>query len=174
MYNWLLKKGISISVALKKLGLASPPQGKEQNYQDLREVWKRNHMETFQDFLKWYNNKDVVPTVETLQKMLQFYHQKVIDMLKLGFTLSNLANRIFHLSTSLKFFPFGQEDKSFDDYICEWLTGARSIIFKRYAKVRSSRIKICSKMCKTMVGTDACQLYPFSMMNDMPTGVYTK
>ena len=25
-------------------------------------------METFQDFLKWYNNKDVVPTLEALQK----------------------------------------------------------------------------------------------------------
>ena len=66
MYNCLLKKGISSGVALKKLGLMSPPQGKEQNYQDLREIWRRNHMETFQGFLKWYNNKDVVPTLEAL------------------------------------------------------------------------------------------------------------
>ena len=29
-------------------------------------------------------------------------------------------------------------------------------------------------MCKTIVGIDASQLYPFSMMKDMPTGVYTK
>ena len=33
IYSCLLKKGISGSVALKKLGLTSPPQGKEQNYQ---------------------------------------------------------------------------------------------------------------------------------------------
>ena len=72
-------------------------------------------MQTFQDFLKWYNNKDVVPTLETLQKMMQFYHQKSSDMLKLGFTLPNLANGIRHSSTSLEFFPFNQEDKSFDD-----------------------------------------------------------
>ena len=32
MYNCLLKKGISSSVVLRKLGLMSPPQGKEQNY----------------------------------------------------------------------------------------------------------------------------------------------
>ena len=43
--------------------------------------------------------------------MMQFYHQKRIDMLKLGFTLPNLANRILHSSTSLKFFPFNQEDE---------------------------------------------------------------
>ena len=85
MYICLPKKRTSSSVALKKDGLMSPPQGKEQNYQDLREVWKRNHMETFQDFLKCYNNKDVVSTSEALQKMMQFYHQKGIDMLKLGF-----------------------------------------------------------------------------------------
>ena len=111
MYNCLLKKGISSSVALM-----STPQGKEQNYQDLREVWKRNHMETFQHFLKWYNKKDVVPILEALQKMMQFYHQKGNDMLKLGFTLPNLANRILHSSTLLKFFAFNQEDKTFDDY----------------------------------------------------------
>ena len=68
MYNCLLKKGISSSVAMKKLGMTSLSQGSEQNYQDLRGVWKRNHMETFQDFLKWYKNKDVVPTLEALQK----------------------------------------------------------------------------------------------------------
>ena len=174
MYNCLFKKGISSSVALKKLGLMSPPPGKEQNYQDLREIWRRNHMETFQDFLKWYNNKDVVPTLEALQKLMQFYHQKRIDMLKLGFTLPDLANRILHSSTSLKFFPFNQEDQRFDDYIREWLTGGPSIIFTRYAKVGSWRIKNSSNMCKTIVGIDASQLYPFSMMKDMPAGVYTK
>ena len=46
----------------------------------------------FKDFLRWYNNKDVVPTLEAMQKMLFFYHKKGIDMLKLGCTLPNLAN----------------------------------------------------------------------------------
>ena len=161
MYNCLLKKGISSSGALKKLGLMSPPQGKEQNYQILRKIWRRNHMETFQVFLKWYNNKEVVPTLEALQKMMQICHQKRIDMMKLGFTLPNLANRILHSSTSMKFFPFNQEDRSFDDYIREWLTGGPSIIFRRYAKIGTSRIKNSSNMCKTIVGIDASQLYPF-------------
>ena len=79
-------------------------------------------MESFQDFLIWYNNKDVVPTLEGLQELMQFYHQNVIDILKLGFTLQNLANGILHSSTSLRFVPFNQEEKSFDAYIREWLT----------------------------------------------------
>ena len=132
MYKCLLRKGISGSVALKRLRIISPPQGKEQKYQDLKEIWRRNHMETFQDFLEWYNNKDVVPTLEASQKMMQFYHQKGIDMLKLGFTLPNSANRILHSSTPLKLFPFNQEDKSFDDYIGERLTGGPSKICKSW------------------------------------------
>ena len=49
-------------------------------------------MSSFKDFLRWYNNKDVVPTLEAMQKMIAFYHDKDIDMLKLGCTLPNLAN----------------------------------------------------------------------------------
>ena len=73
------------SFASKKLGLSSLPQGRE-TYQDLTAVWDENHMESFQDFLKWYNNKDIVPTLEALQKMMHFYHQKGSNMLKLGLT----------------------------------------------------------------------------------------
>ena len=118
---------------------------------------KRNHMESFQDFLKRYNNIEVVPTLEVSQKM-QFYHQKGTDLLKLGFTLRSLANLIFHSSTSLKLFPFNQEDKSFDDYIRQLLTGAPLIIYTRYWKVGSLKIRNSSNMCKTIVGIDASQL----------------
>ena len=41
-------------------------------------------MTTFYDFLQWYNNKDVVPTLGAMQKMIEFYHDKGMDMLKLG------------------------------------------------------------------------------------------
>ena len=131
-------------------------------------------MESFQDFLKWYDIKDVVLALEVLRKMMQFYHQKGIDVLKLGFTLPNSANCIFHSSTSLKSFPFNQEDKNFDDYIREWLTGCPSINSTRYVKVGSSRIKNSFSMCKTKVGIDTSRLYPFSIKKYMPTGVYTK
>ena len=53
-----------LSFPVKKLGLSSPHQGKEQNNQDLREIGKKNHMEAFQVFFIWYNNIDVVSTLE--------------------------------------------------------------------------------------------------------------
>ena len=35
-------------------------------------------------------------------------------------------------------------------------------------------IKNSSNVCKSIVGVDASQLYPFSMCQDMPTGLYTR
>ena len=63
------------------------------------------------DFLRWYKNKDVVPTLEAMQKMIAFYHDKHIDMLKLGCTLPNLALICLHKSTDAKFYPFTEADK---------------------------------------------------------------
>ena len=31
---------------------------------------------SFKDFLRWYNNEDVLPTLETVQKIIAFYHDK--------------------------------------------------------------------------------------------------
>ena len=67
-------------------------------------------MSSFKDFLRWYNNKDVVPTLEAMQEMIVLYHDKDIDMLKLGFTLPNLANICLHKSDA-KFYPFTEGGK---------------------------------------------------------------
>ena len=69
-------------------------------------------MKSFKDFLMWYNIKDVVPTLEAMQKMIEFYHQKEIDILKLGCILPNLANICLHKSTESKFYHFTESDKT--------------------------------------------------------------
>ena len=131
-------------------------------------------MNTFCDFFNWYNNKDVVPALDAMTKMIQFYHSKQFDMLKLGYTLPNLANRILHSSTDAAFFPFCEQDKEYDNYIRNRLTGGPSIIFTQYAKVGKTKIRGSEIVCKSIVGIDASQLYPFSMTKEMSTGLYTK
>ena len=86
-------------------------------------------MITFKEFLRWYNNKDDVPTLEAMQKMIEFYHDKGIDMLKLGCTLPNLANICLHKSTTHKLYPFFEGDKDFCEKIREGMTGRPSIVF---------------------------------------------
>jgi G:T-mismatch repair DNA endonuclease (very short patch repair protein) len=50
-------------------------------------------MSTFKDFLVWYNNLDVVPFVEAIQRQSAVYREKGIDMLKDAISLPGLAIR---------------------------------------------------------------------------------
>ena len=91
-FTKLLNSGFSQQESLKKLRLKNVPPSEIDNYNYLKVVWEQEKMATFRDFAKWYNNKDVVPTLEAMQKMMEFYYNKGIDMLKLGCTLPNLAD----------------------------------------------------------------------------------
>ena len=131
-------------------------------------------MEIFSDFLKWDNMKDVVPTLEAMQKMIEFYNNKGIDMLKLGCTLPNLANIYLHKSTDSKFYPFTESDKDLLEKIREDMVGGPSIVFTHKAVVDETFIRKSSNLCKSIVGIDAIQLYPYSMCQPMPTGLYAR
>ena len=43
------------------------------------------------DFLVWYNNRDVVPFLEDLDKQFAFYQQQNIDMFKDGISVPGLT-----------------------------------------------------------------------------------
>ena len=109
-YQKLFNTGITDEQTLKKLGLKNKPPTGLENYNYLKYIWKQEKMTTFRDFLQWYNNKDVVPTLEAMQKMIEFYHDIGIDMLKLGCTLPNLANICPYNSTDYKLYSFFLSD----------------------------------------------------------------
>ena len=92
-------------------------------------------MKTFKDFFMWYNNKDVVPTPEAMRKMIEFYRQKEIDIVKMGCNLPNLANVCLHKSIDSKFYPFTGSDKDLLEKICEDMVGGPYIVFSRKAVV---------------------------------------
>ena len=173
-YVNLLKSGLTTEQAVVKLKLSKPPPTGIENYQYLQQIWKQEKMSSIKDFLRWYNNKDVVPTLEAMQKMIAFYHDKDIDMLKVGCTLPNLANICLHISTDAKFYPFTEGDKDLSEKIREDVVGGPAIVFTRKAVVDETFIRKSTNICKSIVGIDARQLYPYSMCQPMPTGLYTR
>ena len=46
-----------------------------EEYRYCQQVWEDNEMPTFKDFLVWYNNLDVVPFLEAVEKMSQFWQE---------------------------------------------------------------------------------------------------
>ena len=112
-YEKLRRSGLDEQQALKKLQIKTVPPFGLENYNYLQETWNKKGMKVFKDFLKWYNNKDVVSTLEAMQNLSQFYQNKGIDMLKLGCNLPNLTNICLHKSTNYKIYPFCENDKIF-------------------------------------------------------------
>ena len=124
-------------------------------------------MQYFSDFLKWFNNKDVVPTLEAMQKKIKFYQNKEIDMLKLGRTLPNLANISLHKSTDSGFYPFTESDEDLLEKVRKDMLSVPSVVFTRKAVVDETFIRESSNLCKSIVGNDTSQLYPYSMCQPM-------
>ena len=128
-YQKLLSR-LKTEEALSKMKFSKPAPSGEENYQFLLDIWNHENMCTFKEFLRWYNNNDVVPTLEAMQKMLVFYQKKGIDMLKRERTLPNLANICLHKSTSANFYPFTETDKVLQ-INREDMVGGPSIVFTR-------------------------------------------
>ena len=71
-YQKLLSCGLKTEEPLSKMKFSKPPPSGENNYQYLLDIWNHANMCTFNDFLRWYNNKNVVPTLEAMYKCLLF------------------------------------------------------------------------------------------------------
>ena len=63
----------------------------KEDYAICQRAWAEKRMCTLQDFLVWYNNLDVVPFLEALDKMSQFWHWYSVNMLKEAISLPSLA-----------------------------------------------------------------------------------
>ena len=83
-YQNLLDSGLKTEEVLSKMKLSKPPPLGEKNCQSLPDIWNHENMCTFKDFLRWYNNKDVVPPLEAMQKCLPFITRKELTCWSLG------------------------------------------------------------------------------------------
>ena len=101
------------------------------------DAWNENNMKTFKDFLEWYNNLDVIPFVEAVEKMKLFYQERKLDIFKDGVSLPGLVLKYLMKSTDSKFSLFEQEDKDLYDLMKSGIVGVPSIIFKRYIEAIS-------------------------------------
>ena len=153
----------------------------EQEYEYCQQVWEDNNMQTFEDFLVWYNNLDVVPFIEAVEKMSQFWRERKIDMFKDGISVPGLTLKYLfsYLSPQTYFSLFDQANSDLYHLIKDNNTGGPSIIFHRYheagkTKIREAEEGEAAKLCEKIVGYDANALYLWAIMQNMPTGSYTR
>ena len=147
----------------------------DEEYAYCRRVWSETGMTTMRDFLIWYNNRDVQPFVEAVEKMINFYRERGIDMLTDGISVPGLTLKYLMKSipNSTNFSLIHNKDADLFQIMKRNLVGGPSIVFTRYHEKGHTKIR-GGKTCQKIVGYDANALYLWAIMQEMPTGQYIR
>ena len=153
----------------------------EEDYVGCQVAWRYNGMTTLRDFLVWYNNRDVVPFLQSIDRQFAFYQQRGIDMFKQGISVPGLT--LFYLFNDLLektyFTLFNEKNKDLHHLDKDHVVGGASLVFHHYHEKRTTTLPQkkygeAARPCRSIVGYDANALYLGSLMQDMPTGWYTR
>ena len=134
---------------------------------------EREKKRSFVNFLRWYNNKDLLSNMEDLQKTVNFYHNQSIDKLKLGCISFNTATICMQNCASAKIYPFTICDKEMISKFFAEMVGRRPVLFTQKTVVDETHIQNFTNVCKSIARMDASKLYPRPKCQPMPTILYT-
>ena len=143
-------------------------------FEECKKIFKERGMKTFADWLRYYNNLDVAPGLEALEKMRAFYTGKGKDILKDAVSLPGVSLHYLLRGTIERGADLHSPCKEAYDMLKNAMVGGPSIVFKRYheagvTQIRPHRFKK-TKTCKRIIGYDANALYPSTMLREMPCG----
>ena len=153
----------------------------DEDYVGCQEAWRDNGMTTLRDFLVWYNNRDVVPFLQAIDRQFAFYQQRGIDMFKQGISVPGLT--LLYLFNDLPektyFTLFNEKNKDLHHLVKDHVVSGPSLVFHRYHEkgvttLRQNEYGEAARPCRSIFGYDANTLYLWSLMQDMPTGWYTR
>ena len=146
------------------------------DYAACQAVWRDNRMTTMRDYLIWYNNRDVEPFLEAIAKQVTFYRDRHIEMFKDGISVPGLS--LLYLFNDLppdtNFVNFNRTNSDLHQLVKDNIVGGPAIIFHRYHEKDVTKIRGGDELCRAIVGYDANALYLWAIMQDMPTGWYTR
>ena len=139
-----------------------------------KKTFREEGMKTIKDWVHYYNNLDVAPGLEALQKMKNFYTEKGIDIMKDAVSIPGV---------SLHYLLRGAIERGADLYapsqeayemLKAAVVGGPSLVFTRYHEVGKTRIRPHQitepQLCKNILGYDANALYLSTMLREMPCG----
>ena len=137
-------------------------------------VFKEKGMRTFADWLRYYNNLDVAPGLEAVEKMRNFYTEKGIDILKDVVSIPGVSLHYLlrgAVERGAKLYTPGKEAY---EMLKEGVVGGPSLVFTRYHEVDVTGIRSHRtsepRLCKNILGYDANALYLSTMLREMPCG----
>ena len=154
-------------------------------WEECQRLFKEKGMKTFKDWLKYYNNLDVAPGLEALQKMKNFYIEKGIDIMKDAVSIPGVSLHYLLKGAIERKAELYAPSKEAYEMLKGAVVGGPSLVFTRYheagkTRIRSHQYPIPSdgeiiteahaKMCQNILGYDANALYLSTMLREMPCG----
>ena len=173
-YVNLLKSGLTTEQAVVKIKRSKPPPTGTDTYQHLQKIWKQEKMSSFKDILRWSNKKDVVPTLQAMQKMIVFLPRQKHWYDEAWFYFTKPGRHCLNKSTDAKLHVFTEGGRKLVKKTPAEVIDGPSIVFERKAVANETFIRKSTNKCKENVGIDANELYLYSMCQTMPIGLYLR
>ena len=155
-------------------------------WEECQRLFKEKGMKTFKDWLKYYNNLDVAPGLEALQKMKNFYIEKGIDIMKDAVSIPGVSLHYLLKGAIERKAELYAPSKEAYEMLKGAVVGGPSLVFTRYHEAGKTRIRShqytvpknekearaagAAKLCQNILGYDANALYLSTMLREMPCG----
>ena len=143
------------------------------DYEESKEEWILQNMETFGDYVKYYNNLDVTGMVEAVEKMLDIYMKKGLDIFKDSVSLPGITMKYIMKNLGRDYFTSIGEEHShiYKDLRNLGVVGGPSQVIHRYHEKGETKIR-GEKTCEKIMGYDCNSMYVWALGKDMPIGYY--
>ena len=162
-----------------------------EEWEGCKQVFEDKGMKTFKDWLEYYNNLDVAPGLEALEKMKAFYIEKGIDILKDAVSIPGVSLHYLLKGAIERKAELYAPRKEAYEMLKGAVVGGPSLVFTRYHEAGKTRIRShqynsnsvadpknekearaagAAKLCENIQGYDANALYLSTMLNYMPCG----
>ncbi|MCU7845747.1 MAG: DNA polymerase [Candidatus Thiodiazotropha sp. (ex Monitilora ramsayi)] len=140
-----------------------------------KRLFKERGMHTFADWLRYYNDLDVAPGLEALQRMAVFYTERGIDILKDAVGIPGASLHYLLRGSIERGAELYSPGKEAYEMLKGAVVGGPSIVFTRYheagvTRLRDHKFGSEAQLCRSILGYDANALYLSTMLRDMPCG----
>ena len=154
-------------------------------WKECKQLFQEKGMKTFKDWVRYYNDLDVAPGLEALQKMKNFYTEKGIDIMKDAVSIPGVSLHYLLKGAIERNAELYAPNKEAYEMLKAAVVGGPSLVFTRYHEVGKTRIRshqyavpkdgeviteAHAKLCQNILGYDANALYLSTMLRDMPCG----
>ena len=127
-----------------------------EEWEACQQVFKERGMCTFADWLRYYNDLDVAPGLEALEKMKSFYIEKGIDILKDAVSIPGVSLHYLLRGAVERGAELHAPGKEAYEMLKEAVVGGPSLVFTRYHEVDVTRIRAHRtkepRLCKNILG----------------------